>query len=66
MGRYRHISLSSTGWLTSMDVVVMVIILVLEEGRGDGMAAMKKEEHASCEEIKYHINNVYKHNESEK
>jgi hypothetical protein len=31
-----------------MDVVVVVIMFVLEEVGGDGMAAMKKEEHASC------------------
>ena len=52
MGRCRHVSPLFTGLLASVDVVVMVIVLVLEEVREDGMAAVKIEEHASCKRNK--------------
>jgi len=38
--------------LTSVDVVVLVIIVLLVEVRGDGMAVFKIEEHASCKRNK--------------
>jgi len=52
MGRCRHVSPLFKGLLASVDVVVLVILLVLEGVRGDGMAAFKIEEHASCKRNK--------------